>query len=110
MPALPKCREEVHRAFDSIDVKTNNDKPFILYNYSVKRMVIFSCAKNLECLCSGRYTQVFCKALASAIQHLWPSEWTLCTFRVCKTVLQDTDYIQIPVGCHYFPSTCTCLW
>ena len=36
MFALTKCHKEVHRTLESIEVKTNSDEPFILYNESAK--------------------------------------------------------------------------
>ena len=45
MSDLPKCdcREEVHSAFASIDVKTTRDEPFIFHNDSARDSHILSC-------------------------------------------------------------------
>lgn len=34
-----------------MDIKTNRDESFLLFNDSAKGIVIFSCTKNLGCLC-----------------------------------------------------------
>ena len=50
-PKLPKSRADVHIAIDMMDIKSK-DEPFRLHNDHEAGIVIFSCTRNLQCLCN----------------------------------------------------------
>ena len=51
-PKLPKSRAEVQDEVNQVDIKTNRDEPFVLHNDHEAEIVIFSCSRNLQCLCN----------------------------------------------------------
>lgn len=53
LPSLPKSRNEVQLALNSIDTKTTRGEDFLLVNDFSKNIVIFSCKSNLRFLCDA---------------------------------------------------------
>ena len=95
-PKLPKSREEVFAALETMDIVTNKDENMLAALSRDDDIAIFTSSTNIECLCSD-VTEIFIDGtfkccpnfFLSNVHYSWCNKWELCAAGFCFVTVKN---------------------